>query len=158
MKAIPLRTEPTVRQADAILARIEGVLTARGVSPRRRGLELRFRVPPPWRAPGLGVLLAVTSGLVKVSAGAGERWKVRYSLDYTVLRAVAVVLSIAAIVVGLSAWPRLTLVNVIAGIWLLVFFAPRWAAGRRFDVLVRDSAAEVLERRQAPRDIPATPA
>ena len=158
MKAIPLRVEPTVRQADAILARIEGVLAARGVAPRRRGLELRFRVPPPWRAPGLGVLMAVTSGLVKVSAGAGEKWKVRYSLDYTVLRGLAVVLSIAAIVVGLSAWPRLTLVNVIAGIWLLVYFAPRWAAGRRFDGLVRDSATEVLERRQTPRDLPATPA
>jgi predicted membrane protein len=101
------------------------------------------------------VLLAVTSGLVKVSAGAGERWKVRYSLDYTVLRAIAVVLSIAAVVMGLSAWPRLTLVNVIAGIWVLVYFAPRWAAGRRFDDLVRDSATEVLERRHTPRDLPA---
>jgi hypothetical protein len=155
MKSIPLRTEPTVRQADAILARIEGVLTARGVTPKRRGLELRFKVPPPWRAPRLGVLMAVTTGVVKVSAGAGERWKVRYSLDYTMLRALAVVLTIAAVIYGLSSWPRLTLLNVVIGIWVLWFLAPRWIANRHFDALVRDSATEVLERRSAPREVPA---
>ena len=102
MKSIPLRTEPTVRQADAILSRLEGVLAARGVTPKRRGLELRFKVPAPWRALRLGTLMVATSGVVKVSAGAGEPWKVRYSLDYTMLRALAVVLTIAAVVVGLS--------------------------------------------------------
>ena len=157
MKSIPLRTEPTVRQADAILARIEGVLAARGVSPKRRGLELRFRVPPPWSAPRIGVLVAVTGGVVKVSAGAGERWKVRYKLDFTVMRGLALALSIGAIVYGLSAWPRLTLVNVLVGIWALFYFAPRWVAARHFDELVRDSATEVLERRRTPRDVPATP-
>lgn len=154
MKAIPLRTEPTVRQADAILSRIEHALAARGVTPRRRGLELRFRVPLPWRAPGLGVLVAVTGGVVKVSAGAGEPWKVRYSLDYTVLRALAVVLSIAAVVVGLSAWPRLMLINVVVAIWVLCYIGPRWVASRRFDGIVRESAADVLERRHTPRDVP----
>ena len=156
MKAIPLRTEPTVRQADAILSRLEGVLAARGVAPRRRGLELRFRTPLPWQAPGLGTLIAVTSGVVKVSAGAGEPWKVRYSLDYTLLRAFAVVLSIAAVVYGLSAWPRLTLLNVVIGIWVLGYLGPKWMATRRFDGLVRESATEVLERRRTPREVPAT--
>lgn len=156
MRTIPLRTEPTVRQADAILARLEGVLTARGVAPKRRGLELRFRVPAPWRVLGLGTLLVVTSGVVKVSAGAGERWKLRYSLDYTMLRALAIVLSVAAIVVGLSAWPRLTLLNVVIGIWVLCYLGPRWVATRRFDGLLRESATEVLERRRTSRDIPAT--
>ena len=156
MKSIPLRTEPTVRQADAILARIEGVLTERGVTPQRRGLELRFRVPLPWRSPRLGLLMVVTKGLVKVSAGAGEPWKVRYSLDYTLLRALALVLSILAVVVGLSAWPRLTLLNVVIGIWMLVYIVPRWAAARRFDGLVRTSAIEVLERRRTPRSVDAT--
>src|SRR5690349_8504114 len=147
MKAIPLRTEPTVRQADAILSRLEGVLSSRGVAPRRRGLELRFRTPLPWQAPGLGVLMAVTKGVVKVSAGAGEPWKVRYALDFTILCALAVILSIAAVVVGLSAWPRLTLLNVLIGIWLLGYLGPRWIANRRFDGIVRDCATEVLERR-----------
>ena len=153
MRSIPLRTEPTVREADAILSQVEAALTTRGVTPKRRGLELRFRVPMPWRAPGLGVLVAVTSGVVKVSAGAGEPWKVRYSLDYTVLRALAVVLSIAAVIVGLSAWPRLMLINVVVAIWLLVYLGPRWLASRRFDDMMRDSAASVLERRRTPRDV-----
>ena len=156
MKSIPLRTEPTVRQADAILARIEGVLAARGVAPKRRGLELRFRVPLPPRAFALGMLMVVTSGVVKVSAGAGEPWKVRYSLDYTMLRAFAVLLTIVAVIVGLSSWPRLTLLNVVIGIWALCYLGPRWVASRRFDGLVRESAIEVLERRGAPRDLPAT--
>lgn len=154
MRTIPLRTEPTVRQADAILSRIEGALVARGVTPKRRGLELRFRVPMPWQGSGLGFLAAVTGGVVKVSAGAGEPWRVRYSLDYTYLRALAVVLSIAAIVVGLSAWPRLMLINVVAAIWLLVYIGPRWIASRRFDDMVRESAADVLDRRRTPRDVP----
>jgi hypothetical protein len=154
MRTIPLRTEPTVRQADAILSRIEGALADRGVTPKRRGLELRFRVPMPWQAPRLGILAAVTGGVVKVTAGAGEPWRVRYSLDYTYLRALAVVLSIAAIVTGLSAWPRLMLINVVAAIWLLVYLGPRWVASRRFDDMVRESAAEVLDRRRTPRDVP----
>ena len=152
MRSIPLRIEPTVREADAIVSQVEEALTTRGVTPKRRGLELRFKVPLPWRAPGLGVLAAVTSGVVKVSAGAGEPWKVRYSLDYTVLRALAVALSIAAVVVGLSAWPRLMLINVVAAIWLFVYLGPRWLASRRFDDMMRDSAASVLERRRTPRD------
>jgi hypothetical protein len=155
MKSIGLRNEPTVREADAILARLEGVLAGRGVKTRRRGLELRFRVPAPWRAWGLGLLLAVTTGVVKVSAGAGEPWRVRFSLDFTVLRALAVVLSIAVTAVGLN-WPRLTLVNIIAGIWVFLYFLPRWAADRRFDALVRASATEVLDRRRTPRDVPVT--
>jgi hypothetical protein len=155
MKSIPLRTEPTVRQADAILSRLEGVLTARGVTPRRRGLELRFRVPVPWRALRLGTLMVARGGVVKVSAGAGERWKLRYSLDYTWLRALALVLTVAAVVVGLSAWPRLTLLNVVIGIWVLCYLGPRWVATRRFDGLLRESATDVLERRRTPRDLPA---
>lgn len=155
MRSIPLRTEPTVRQADAILSRLEGVLAARGVTPKRRGLELRFRVPTPWRALRLGTLMVATGGVVKVSAGAGERWKLRYTLDYTMLRALAVVLSIAAVIVGLSAWPRLTLLNVVIGIWVLCYLGPRWIATRRFDGLLRESATEVLERRRTPRDLPA---
>jgi hypothetical protein len=155
MKSIPLRTEPTVRQADAILLRLEGVLAARGVTPKRRGLELRFKVPAPWKALRLGTLMVATSGVVKVSAGAGEPWKVRYSLDYTMLRALAVVLTIAAVAVGLSSLPRLTLLNLVIGIWVLCYIGPRWVASRRFDVLLRDSAAEVLERRRTPRDLPA---
>ena len=157
MKSIPLRTEPTVRQADAILSRIEGMLAARGVSPRRRGLELRFRVPYPWQAPGLGLLMAVTSGVVKVSAGAGEPWKVRYSLKYKFLRGLAIALTLAAVVVGFSGWPRLTLLNVVIGIWVLCYIGPRWVASRRFDDLVRESATDVLERRGTPREVPAAP-
>lgn len=153
MKSVTLRNEPTVREADAILARLEDVLAGCGVEPKRRGLELRFRVPAPWRATRLGLLLAATSGVVKVSAGAGEPWRVRFGLDFTVLRAVAVVLSIAVTAIGLG-WPRLTLVNALVAIWVFCYLLPRWAADRRLDALVRESAVAVLDRRRTPRDVP----
>ena len=130
---------------------------ARGASVTRQGLGLRFRMPLPWRHAGFsGLLTAVTSGRVKVSAGAGERWRVRYSLDFTVLRVVAALLTAGCLIAG-WAWPRLFLVNVLVGIWVVVYFAPKLFAVRRFDRLVRDSAVEVLERRTTPRGVPQQP-
>ena len=158
MRSVGLRTEPTVRQADAILTRLEEALVARGASVARQGLGLRFRMPPPWRSRAFsGLIAAVTSGRVKVSAGAGERWRVRYDLDFTVLRVLAGLLTVAALVVGFFSWPRLTLVNALIGIWVLLYIGPRYFASRRFDRLVRVSAREVLERRTTPRSVPQQP-
>lgn len=157
MKSIPLRTEPTVRQADQILGRLERALAVRGATVTRQGLGLRFRMPLPWRAPRLGALISVTSGVVKVSAGAGEPWKVRYSLDFTVLRGLVALFAVVTVLSGLS-WPRLALVQVLVALWLLVYGAPRLLAGRRFHRLVHESAQEVLERRRTPRANDATPA
>ena len=129
----------------------------RGASVTRQGLGLRFRMPPPWRSRVFsGLIAAVTSGRVKVSAGAGERWRVRYDLDFTVLRVLAALLTVAAIVGGFT-WPRLTLVNALAAIWVLLYIAPRLFASRRFDRLVRESAREVLERRTTPRSVEQQP-
>lgn len=157
MRSVTLRTEPTVRQADAILAGLEGALVARGASVTRQGLGLRFRMPLPWRHTGFsGLMTAVTTGRVKVSAGAGERWRVRYSLDFTILRVLAFLFTATSVIVGWG-WPRLFLVNVLVAIWVIVYLAPRLLASRRFDRLVRDSAIEVLERRTSTRNVEQQP-
>ncbi len=131
---------------------------ARGASVTRQGHGLRFRMPLPWRHGGFsGLMAAVTSGRVKVSAGAGERWQVRYSLDFTILRVLAGLLTAASVVMGFFAWPRLFLAQVLVGIWVVVYLAPKIFAVRRFDRLVRDSAVEVLERRTTPRSVEQQP-
>ena len=156
MRSVTLRTEPTVRQADAILARLERALVVRGAAVERQGLVLRFRMPPLWRRQQSSALMTVTTGRVKVSAGAGERWQVRYDLDFTILRALAFVLT-AAVVVGGFGWPRLLLAQALALIWGLLYLAPKIFANRRFDRLVRDSAVEILERRTTPRSVQQQP-
>jgi len=78
MKSIAMPTEPTVRQVDAILARIEQELVARGARVARpRAGTLHFEMPLPWRAHSLGLLAAITSGRAQVSAGAGGPRRVR---------------------------------------------------------------------------------
>lgn len=152
MKSVTLRTEPTVRQADAILARLETELARRGAQVARQGLGLRFRMPLPWAGPRPGGSLSgISRGVVKVAAGAGEPWQVRYELDFSILRGLAALLTVVVIVTGLS-WPRLTLLNVVVAVWLLLYLAPRFIAHRRFDRILRRSAVEILERRKTPRD------
>jgi len=155
ISSLKLRTEPTVRQTEAILARIERDLKARGVIVTREGFgAMSFRMPPPWRAAHLGLLLPITSGWAKVSAGAGERWRVRYELSFAALRGLAIALSVALIAVG-WAWPRIMLLSRLVLLWAVVYGAP-WAIGAlRFRRLVEAGAREVVERRKTPRAVPA---
>lgn len=128
----------------------------RGATVTRQGLGLRFRMPPLWRREGSSALMTVTSGRVKVSAGAGERWQVRYDLDFTILRVLAALLTAVVVIAGFG-WPRLFLGQVLAGIWGLLYLAPKIFANRRFDRLVRSSAVEILERRTTPRSVQQQP-
>ena len=70
MASLRLRTEPTVHQVEVILARVERELAECGARVKRgaRG-ELRFRMPPPWRARGAKLLRLVSAGEINVSAG-----------------------------------------------------------------------------------------
>lgn len=158
INSVTLRTEPTVRQTDAILSRIERDLTARGATVTRDGFgALSFRIRPPWRAPRAGLLLPITSGWAKVSAGAGERWRVRYELSFVTLRAIALLLSAALVAVGWT-WPRLTLFSRLLGLWAVVYGAPWAAAAVGFRRLVEAGAREVVERRKTPRAGPTSSA
>jgi hypothetical protein len=153
MRSISLRREPSVRQIDAILRHLEEELTKRGAAVTRAGVAgaLRFRMPRPWKAPRLGILLAVTSGQVEVSAGSGGPWRVRYGLSFSVLRAVVILLSLGLVAYGLS-WPdRTNLINALLILWVVAYGVPYFAANGRFRRIVQGCAIDVVERRRAAR-------
>jgi hypothetical protein len=153
MRSLDLRTEPSIRQTETILRRIDQELTARGARVDRAGAVggLRFKMPWPWHAPRLGILLAITSGRAVVSAGAGGPWRVRYSLDFSVLRAIVIGLSV--VVIGARyAWPeRFPMFQSLAILWLVVYGVPFFFASLRFRRIIQASAAEVVERRHGRR-------
>ena len=153
MRSLDLRTEPSIRQTETILSRIDQELTARGARVERAGAVggLRFRMPWPWHAPRLGILLAITSGRAVVSAGAGGPWRVRYSLDFSMLRAIVIGLSLVIFGMG-YVWPeRFPLLKSLVLLWLVVYGIPFIIASLRFRRIIRASAAEVVERRHGRR-------
>lgn len=153
MRSLPLRREPSVRQIETILRRIEEELTVRGAVIDRTAPMggLRFRMPRPWKAPRLGLLLFITSGRAVVSAGSGGPWKVRYKLDFSVLLGLVLVLSVGLIVVGLS-WPdRTSLLIALLILWFIVYGVPYSLATTRFRQIIQKSTQDVIERRRAPR-------
>lgn len=160
MRSVPLRREPSVRQIETILRRIEEELVLRGARVDRAGTTggLRFRMPWPWKAPRLGVLLFISSGRATVSAGSGGPWKVRYGLDFSVLLGIAITLSLALIVIGLS-WPdRTQLLNALLIVWAVIYGVPYVLATTRFRRIIQKSTHDVIERRRAPRDSGSQPA
>lgn len=149
--SIVLRTEPTVQQAEKVIARLERELDARGIVTRREGSgRIRFRVPLPWKAPKAGLLLAISKGAVRVSAGAGEQRQVRYEISFARLAGVAVGLSVILLSIGLG-WPRLTLITSLGAVWALLFGVPFLVAATRFHRLMAYAARDVIERRSMRR-------
>ena len=145
-----------MRQINRILARVESDLAARGLEVSRHGVGgVRFKVPPPWRTHGAGLLVAATSGMVRVTAGRGERRHVRYELKFTMLQAVLMVASFALVLVG---WQRarVSLVGSVALIWLLIYLPAYTIATRQLQRIVAAGARDVIDRRRSPRDAAAT--
>lgn len=151
IRSLVLRTEPTVRQTQAIMGRVEESLVARGATVERIGAGgLRFKMPLPWRAPHLGLMLPITSGRVMVSAGAGGPWRVQYELNFSGLLALAIVLTAGLIVAGVE-WPRLILIDAIAAAWALAYGVPYFAASTKFGQIISVAAREIVERRHGRR-------
>lgn len=151
MPTLPLRTEPSVRQTRAILSRIERELAERGAAVTRENVgALRFDMPRPWAAPKLGLLLAITSGRATLSAGAGERWRVRYELSYAVLRGLVIALTLVVVAAGWG-WSRVTLLNTIIALWAALYGVPYALAGRQFRRIIAAAAHDVVERRTRER-------
>jgi hypothetical protein len=148
MRSLDLRKEPSVGQIETILDRIDEELKTRGARIERAGAVggLRFRMPRPWDAPRLGILLAITSGRAVVSAGSGGPWRVRYQLSFSALRWTAIACTVLLIGVGYR-WDRGTLVNGIVVLWVVLYGLPYIAASIRFERIIRASAAEIVERR-----------
>ncbi len=151
IRSLALRTEPTVRQTQAIMARVEHSLVERGATVERIGAGgLRFKMPLPWRAPHLGRMLPITSGRVMVSAGAGGPWRVQYELNFSGLLALAIVLTAGLVVTG-AEWPRLILIDAIVAAWALAYGVPYFAASTKFGAIVSAAAREIVERRHGGR-------
>ena len=152
MRSLDLRKEPSIRQTEIILRRIDEELTARGARVERAGAVggLRFRMPRPWNAPRLGILLAITSGRAVVSAGSGGPWRVRYELRFSALRWTTLALTAILMAVGYE-WNRGALINAVIALWITVYGVPYIAASIRFARIIRASAAEIVERRQRAR-------
>ena len=160
MRSISLRKEPSVRQIDSILRHLEEELAKRGATVTREGIAgaLRFRMPKPWKAHRLGILLAVTNGKAEVSAGSGGPWRVRYGLSFSVLRGIVILLSLGLIAFGLS-WPdRSNLINALLILWVVAYGVPYIAATLRFRRIIESCAIEVVERRRAQRTSGSQPA
>ncbi|MGH7718530.1 MAG: hypothetical protein ACREON_06775 [Gemmatimonadaceae bacterium] len=149
--SLALRREPTTRQTLAIRARIERELSELGARIERgRGDLVRFRMPLPWRASRLDLMLLVTSGQVSVAAGGGGPWRVQYRLHYHRLLAICAAISAVVIVVGWS-WPRLSLLQALAVVWVISYGIPVLATSARARRLLSSAASEVVERRKSPR-------
>ena len=152
-QSVALRVEPTLRQAKKILTRLQGELTERGAEVELVGHEeLHFRVPAPWRASRLGWLAAVTSGEAHFSAGGGGPWKLRYRLNFTVLRTLCLALTALLVFLGWRLhWARETLIPSVVGLWALLFLPLYLVATTHFYRSLRRAAREVIERRATPR-------
>lgn len=156
MRAVRLRYEPTVRQINAILARLEHDLARHGLDVTRHGVGgIHFRVPPPWRTRRAGLLGAATAGRVRVTAGRGERRQVRYELKFTTLQAVLMLASFVLVIVG---WQRarVSLISTVALLWLLVYLPAYLIANAQLRRIVSLGAGEVIDRRREPRTPPST--
>ena len=154
-QSVALRVEPTLRQAKAILTRLQGELTARGAEVELIGHEeLHFRVPAPWRVTRLGWLTAVSSGRAEFSAGGGGPWKLRYRLHFTALRTFCLVLTALLVFLGWRLrWGRETLLPSVVGLWALCFVPLYLVATTQFYRALRRAAREVVERRSTPRSV-----
>ena len=154
MRSVRLKHEPSVRQINAILARLETDLAQHGLDVTRHGVGgIRFKVPPPWRARRAGLLGAATSGRVRVTAGRGERRQVRYELKFTGLQAFLMLASFVLVIVG---WQRarVWLVATVARIRLFGYLPAYFVANAQLRRVVARGARDVIDRRRDVRTPP----
>jgi hypothetical protein len=146
-----LRRAPSLEEAIAMFRRVEQALEARGASVTARGSgTVRFLMCWPWSAPECRPLIAVTSGEAELSAEGGGPWRVRYRLNFTRLRVLCVLASLALIVAGRS-WPRGTLLIALLVLWVVCYGAVIAAASWSFHQLIQGAAQGIVERRGSPR-------
>jgi hypothetical protein len=150
-----LRTNPTVRQIQATLVRVERALTELGATVYR-GVpgELTFRMPPPWRLARVGWLALITRGTATLSAWGGGPWRVSYRLHFGALQALTGLVTVVILLLGWG-WPRLALLGTVLALWITGYGALHLVAAHNFRKLLRDVMVDVVERRTQPRPIPA---
>jgi hypothetical protein len=154
-RSVVLRANPSVRETQAVLTRLERALIERGAATERASTgELHFRMPPPWRFAPIGWLALITRGTATLSAWGGGPWRVSYRLYFGALQAVTAMITLGMVVLGWE-WPRLALLTAALGLWIAGYASLHLLAANRFRRLLRHVMADVLERRTRPRETPA---
>lgn len=150
-RSLVLRTNPSVRHTQAILARLERALEQHGAATERALTgELTFRMPPPWRLAPMGWLALITRGTATLSAWGGGPWRVSYKLYFGALEAVVALITLGIVVAGWGL-PRLSLLATVLALWIAGYAPLHFLAAHRFRGLLQDVMADVLERRAHPR-------
>lgn len=146
-----LRGGTTVHQTQAVLARLEGALSAVGAAVQRPlPGEVIFEMPPPWRLAPIGWLALISRGTATLSAWGGGPWRVSYRLKFAALRAVTAMVTLVLVVLGWG-WPRLTLLSIVLALWIIGYGALYFLASNRFRRMLSEIASDVAERRSRPR-------
>jgi hypothetical protein len=151
-RSLVLRANPTVRETQAVLARLERALEERGATTERASAgELHFHMPPPWRFAPIGWLAVITRGTATLSAWGGGPWRVSYRLYFGALQVVTATITLGMVVFGWG-WPRLALLTATLALWIAGYASLHLLAANRFRGLLRHVMADVLERRARPRE------
>lgn len=154
-RSLVLRANPTVRETQAVLTRLERALNERGATTERASTgQLHFRMPPPWRFAPIGWLALITRGTATLSAWGGGPWRVSYRLYFGALQVVTATITLGMGVFGWG-WPRLALLTAALALWITGYASLHLLAANRFRALLRTVMVDVLERRARPREIAA---
>jgi hypothetical protein len=78
---------------------------------------------------------------------------VSYRLQFRALQLITGLLTLAIVAVGWG-WPRLSLLMVVATLWIVGYGALYYLASKRFRRVLADIAADIAERRTRPRVTP----
>jgi hypothetical protein len=150
-RSLVLRTNPSVRQTQALLARLERALAERGASVYREiPGELSFRMPHPWKLAPIGWLALITRGAVALSAWGGGPWRLSYRLHFGWLQALTALTTVVLVVLGWG-WPRLALLGAVLALWVVGYGLLHLIAAHHFRMVLRDLMSDIAERRARPR-------
>jgi hypothetical protein len=149
-----LRPDTTVHQTQVVIARLEAALSRLGaVVQRTTPGELSFEMPRPWRLAPIGWLALISKGSATLSAWGGGPWRVSYRLQFGALRLVTALLTLVIVAVGWGR-PRLSLLMIVAALWVVGYGSLYFLASNRFRRILAGVAAEIAERRARPRVTP----
>ena len=152
-RSLVLRSNPTVRQTQAILGRLERALTERSaVTHREASGEVAFRMPPPWRL-ARGWLALISRGTATLSAWGGGPWRVSYRLHFGALRALTALVTLIIVFVGWR-WSRLALLAVVLVLWGAGYGMLHLLGAHAFRDLLRSVMGDFVENRARPRPQP----
>lgn len=152
-RSLVLRANPTVRQTQAILGRLERVLTERGALTHREvSGEVEFRMPPPWRF-ARGWLALISRGTATLSAWGGGPWRVSYRLYFGALQALTALVTLIIVVVGRS-WSRLVLLAIVLVLWGAGYGVLHLLGSHAFRDLLRSVMGDFVEQRARARPQP----